>query len=466
MKVPHYWALMQTTTQKIWQRWVTWRDGSDNGRLLDAMLTVGGLTFVVNMGAFIRELVVAYYFGASAELDAFYIAILIPSFLITLLAESLNISFIPAYIDAEVQNETKQANQLLSTVLLYALTLMVICTAVVFFFADWLLGVLAIGFEEQQLSITTVLLYILQPILIIRGLTAILGGVLNARNRFVLTGIAPLAVYIIPIIALVWGAQKWGIYLLAISVLAGFVIQGVLLLVGVQRQLKLRLQRPVWNEQVKRVLTQHIPMIAGALLMGGTTLIDQAMATAAGAGSVASLIFGQRITGFILIISSKALGTVLLPNYSQMVSGAQWRKIGQTMRLCTKWIVIGTIPIIMAVFAFSPQIISLIFERGAFAAEDTALVSQVQAYYILQIPFYLLGIVGVRFLSAMQKNQILMAISAVNLLVNIGANYLFLQWMGLAGIALSTSTVYAISCGLIFLAVYIYMPQDQTAVGE
>ena len=84
------------------------------------------------------------------------------------------------------------------------------------------------------------------------------------------------------------------------------------------------------------------------------------------------------------------------------------------------------------VFPGSTNIIGLIFERGAFTQGDTQLVSQIQTFYLLQIPFYVLGVMGVRLLSALKKNQVLMAISAINLVANIVGNYVFMHYLGVA----------------------------------
>jgi len=73
-------------------------------------------------------------------------------------------------------------------------------------------------------------------------------------------------------------------------------------------------------------------------------------------------------------------------------------------------------------------------------------VSQVQAMYVLQVPFYALGMLFVRLISSLRANSILMWGTAINFLINIMLDYLFMSWWGVAGIALSTACVYVISC--------------------
>ena len=111
------------------------------------------------------------------------------------------------------------------------------------------------------------------------------------------------------------------------------------------------------------------------------------------------------------------------------------------------------------IYAFSDSIVNIIFQRGSFTTEDTAIVSPVQAYFAFQIPFYVAGIVVVRLISALRANHILMWGAAINLVVNIGFNILFIHYLGLKGIALSTSFVYLIS----FLFLVYFANQTNTA---
>jgi putative peptidoglycan lipid II flippase len=98
----------------------------------------------------------------------------------------------------------------------------------------------------------------------------------------------------------------------------------------------------------------------------------------------------------------------------------------------------------------SDYIVSLLFERGAFLRADVVLVGKVQALYSLQIPFYLLGILFVRLISALQKNIVLMWGAAISLPLDVILNFIFMRKIGVAGIALSTSLVYMVSCGYLY----------------
>jgi len=203
---------------------------------------------------------------------------------------------------------------------------------------------------------------------------------------------------------------------------------------------------------VRQVAKQYAPMAAGALLMSSTELVDQSMAAMLGPGSVSALNYGNKIVALIIGIGSMALSTAVFPYFSRMVAGKDWAGISRTLKTYTGLVLLVTVPLTMVLLYFSEPIVMLLFERGAFSTGDTLLVGRVQSLYLLQMPFYVLSIMGVRLLSALKKNQILMVISGINLIANIVGNYLFMRHLGVAGISLSTSVVYLFSMIAVFLS--------------
>ena len=200
-----------------------------------------------------------------------------------------------------------------------------------------------------------------------------------------------------------------------------------------------------------RVRVQYLPAVAGAMLMSATTLVDQTMAAWLPTGSVSALGYGTKLSSVLMTVGAMALSTTLLPHLSALVARADWTAL-RVLERRLRWLLLGTtIPVTAVLVLFSAPIVQLLFERGAFTAAETATVSGVQAAYLLQVPVHLLGILYVRLISALQANRLLTIGSAINLVVNIGLNVVFMRRYGVAGIALSTAAVYAVSC--VYLAV-------------
>ena len=122
------------------------------------------------------------------------------------------------------------------------------------------------------------------------------------------------------------------------------------------------------------------------------------------------------------------------------------------MRSYVGYIAAVSIPITLCAIVLSRPIVDILFVHGAFTAHDARTVSQVQALYLLQIPFYMVAIVGVRTLAALKRNQVLALITGGMVVANLVTDLMFVHLFGIPGIALSTSCVYVCSSTAVFVA--------------
>ena len=165
------------------------------------------------------------------------------------------------------------------------------------------------------------------------------------------------------------------------------------------------------------------------------------MAAMLSPGSVAALNYGIKLFALPITLITTALGTAVFPYFSKMIADRHWKQIKNTTKKYLKFIFLFTIPLTILLLIISEPLVRIMFQRGAFTAEDTQIVSRVQSCYALQIPFYVAGIMMVRLISSLKGNYILMKASMLNLILNIVLNFVLLKWMGVSGFALSTSFV-------------------------
>jgi putative peptidoglycan lipid II flippase len=432
----------------------TWQQPSVNRRIFVALMTVGGFTFLVNLAAIAKELVVARQFGTGDAVDALLIAFLLPSFAVNVLAGSCNTAFIPTFVQVRENEGPEKAQQLFSSVIIWNMIVLIIVSAMLVLTGSFILPILGSGFSTSKLELTRSLFFLLVPILVISGLKMTWAAVLNACERFALIALSPGVIPLATIAVLLLMGRRWGIYALAVGMLSGYMIEAGLLAWGLKRS-GFRLA-PHWHGldyALRNVINQYIPIVAGAVLMSGTNLVDQSMAAMLGPGSVSTLNYAGKATTLFLGIGSVSLSTAVFPHFSHMVATHNWAGIRHTLKTYTHLILLATIPLTVVLVYFSLPIVRLFFERGAFTSADTWRVGQVQALFLLQVPFYFLGILIVRLISSVNMNRVLMEVAIINLLSKIGFNYFLMKRMGVAGIALSTALMYTASfiyCSIIF----------------
>ena len=411
---------------------------------------MGVVSVLVRLAFMGRELTVAHWFGRSDPLDAFLIAMVLPGFMLNLLVSALGAALVPLLIETRHKDSAEAADQLLST--LMVLTTVGLCSLALLLgvFAPFYLPYLGHNFSASKLLLTRHLLYLLLPWLVCSGIANFCTAILNAGEKFALPAVVPLLTPFIAILFVRSEAPRWGIYSLAAGTVAGSMIEVVLLLHSLRSHgVQVRFRWHGLDERVRVALFQYLPMMAGAFLMGSTTVVDQSMAALLPGGSVAALNYANRVVTGLLTVGATGLSTATLPYFSKMVAQKDWHGCRHTLKRYSVLVAAITVPLTVLLIVFSKPLVRLLFERGAFSSMDTELVSRTQACYLIQIPFYVAGILFVRFLSSVRRTDLLMYISAANLVLDVVLNLVLMKRWGVAGIALSSSIVYLISCACV-----------------
>jgi putative peptidoglycan lipid II flippase len=163
--------------------------------------------------------------------------------------------------------------------------------------------------------------------------------------------------------------------------------------------------------------------------------------------------YARKVVSVFIVVGATPLGTAALPYFSQMVADRDWIGCRSTLKTYVRSIALITVPLTLGLMVFSQPLIRIVFQRGAFTAEDTKVVSHVLVFLSLQIPFYILLILGTRLISALKRNLVLMVIAGVNMALNVILNLILMRYAGVAGIGLSTSCAYLVSWVLIYVSI-------------
>lgn len=440
--------------------WRNLTSGSVNRKIFGAAVTVASFTALVKIAYVLQELAVAWKFGTGDDPDAFLVAFMLPTFLVYVVAESFHLALVPTYIKLREQEGLKAAQRLVSSTMIWSLSLLGCTTVLMITTAPLYLPLIARGFSPEKLALTEHLLYILAPLVILKGVVVIGRAVLNAGERFVFAAISPVVTPILAVIFLLLADKAWGIVPLAVGLLGGTVLEIILLATALKKQgIGLHLKWYGFDPHMRQVASQYAPMLVGTFLMGSTTLVDQSMAAMLPSGSVAALNYGSKVVAFPLYLAATALGIAVVPYFSQMIAQSDWVGVRHTLNRYLGLILAITVPLTIILIIFSKPLVQLLFQRGLFTAQDTDTVAIIQIFYALQLPFYIPGILVIRLISSIQASQILMRAAFYNLITNIVLNYLLMQYLGVAGIALSTTFVYLISFVYCWLMLNKHIPE-------
>jgi putative peptidoglycan lipid II flippase len=131
------------------------------------------------------------------------------------------------------------------------------------------------------------------------------------------------------------------------------------------------------------------------------------------------------------------MGTAVLPHISATAVLAEPAALRQTLTRYGFFVLAVILPVTAGFIYFSEPIIRVLFQKGAFDAAATQLVSTVQKAALLQLPIAVLLALEIRLSSARKANRLLYRVAGLSLLLTIVLDVLFMRWWGVVGIALA-----------------------------
>ncbi len=406
--------------------------------------TIAGLTLVFSAISLLREQATAAWFGSGASAEAFVMAYALPGFVINTAAGIIAPVFTPMLLAARHQDGDAAADRFAAATLTATVSVGLAMAVLLGLAGPLVMPYFAAGFDPARQMLATELMYLLVPAVALSNVSYLWTALLNAEHRFVAGGIAPSLQPLGALIGLLVAGSWAGVHAMAAGLTIGAALQAVLLAVAVRRAgHNIHLAHPRTSARMASLSSQYAALFLGSVLMGSTLLITQSMATRISAGALAHLNFGTVAVLFAVGLGARTVGQVLLPHFSSLAASLRWAALETEARRALRLTWLVTIPATLALVAVSGPVVRLLFERGAFTPEDTAAVTSVQRVLALQIPWYIANIVAVRLVSSLQLNRLLLWVAGGDVALTIAVNLLLAPWLGLEGIALSATFVYA-----------------------
>lgn len=367
--------------------------------LVKKFATVGGATLGSRIFGFVRETLMAAALGTGPMADVFYAAFRFPNLFRRLFAEgAFNAAFVPLFskeIETNGPEGAKRFSEEVFGVLFSVLLLLTIAMELAMpLLVRW---IIAPGFADdaQKFSLTVRMAAVMFPYLMCMSLTAMLSGMLNSLHHFFAAAIAPVFLNVVMIGALFYalyaGAEpETTAWYLSWSVLVAGVLQLGVVYVGVRHAgMSIRFKRPRITPNVKRLLILAVP----AAVTGGITQINQIIGQAIASGkegAIAALQYADRIYQLPLGVVGVAVAVVLLPELSRALKAGHMKEAANLQNRSIEFVLFLTLPAAVGLWILSDEIIRVLYERGAFSAENTTVVASILAIYGLGLPGFVL----------------------------------------------------------------------------
>ncbi|MBW2297461.1 MAG: murein biosynthesis integral membrane protein MurJ [Deltaproteobacteria bacterium] len=431
---------------------------TENAKVTRAAGIVGAATFLSRVFGFVRDVVIAGYFGAGLASDAFFVAFRIPNLLRRLFAEgSLTVAFIPVFSEyltrhgrEEAYRLARSAMRMLSIILAVAAVAGVLASPVI-------VHIIAPGFtaspEKYQLCVD--LTRFMFPYIFFIGLVALCMGILNVLGHFAAPALAPvfLNLAMITSVLLFSPHLERPVFGLAVGVLLGGLLQ---LLLQIPFLIKNGLffwqKTKIFHPGLKRIGKLMLPAVFGAAVYQINMVIGTLLASLLPEGSVSYLYYADRLVQFPLGIFAIATATAVLPSLSKQVAKEDFDGLRETFRHAMNFVFFITIPAMVGLVVLREPIVYLLFKRGAFDVETVRLTATALLYYCAGLWAFSAVRIVVSMFYALQDTKTPVKMAVVSIAVNVLLGIGLMGPLKHGGLALATSLASVVNLLLLIWA--------------
>ncbi len=403
-----------------------------------------GLSRVLGL---VREIVAAYYFGASGRINAFTVAFQVPNLIRALVADTaLSSAFVPVFSELLVKGERARAWRVASSVLWLMLLGLGGVTALCMLVAPLIISPFGLPGGYEHLAVT--LSRVLFPIVTLLGVSGVFVGILNSYEHFTVPALSPVFWNLAIILGLVLGVPHAGsvnseLYVYAGAILVGTVIQTLLPLpwiAGLDGRLRLVVD---WRDPaVKRIFLLMVPVTISLGLINFNAVVDTLFASRLIDPQLAPTAIDKAFRIYMLPqgVFSVAVATVLFPALSRLSAQGDLDGFRRTVSLGLRQIGFLLVPASAVVAVLAEPVVRLLYQRGQFSSVQTPVVAAALAAFTLGLTFNGTMLMLNRGFFSLQQNWVPTLVALGNLGLNAVFDAVFYR-LGIWGIPLATAVV-------------------------
>lgn len=412
---------------------------------------------------YVREVVVAAYFGTSYQIDAYRVAIQLPNLFRLVMGDVvIAAAFVPIFSSYLAKQKEEEAWRIASKILTLTVLFLSGITILGELLAPYLIKLLAPGFtvKPETFSLSVHLTRIMFPSLVFMALSGIFSGLLNSYEVFLLPAVSPVLWNVIIIASIVLFSEDYGIVAFATGLLVATVFQVIVQVPGFRGKLrKFTVDFDFSHQEVRNFFALLIPIVIGSATSNINTIVDTRFASYLETGVISALGYAVRIYMVPAGVVGVAVATVLFPRLVKLEALNEGASFARNLSFGLRVINSVMMPLAAFFVFFSLPVVRILFERGNFHYSDSLLTASALTMYSIGVVSSSHTLLLTRAFYSKKDSKTPLYVAFATIAVNYFGDWFLMQkmpqipqiipalkkveWLFLphAGIALSTSLV-------------------------
>ena len=391
------------------------------------------------VSGFIRDMILANYFGTGMANDAYVSAYSLFYLPVLLFNSCISATLIPLYVQEREQQSLRHSNHFASnTINLFALAAVVI-SALFFLLARPLVRLIYVGFDPGKTALTVDLVRIMLISLVFNITSISLASLLNASDRYVAAQLTGFPLNLCVIVAAVGFSERYGIMAVGWGVFAANILQFLILIPFLNGWFTWTPVLDFSDKRFHRLLTLAGPAMLSMGVSELNHMIDHALASGLNPGDISAMSYAYRLITFLLGVLMVPLTTIMFSKLSRLAAGHDDKGMLEVLRRCILVIALVALPIVAVAVVMSVDVIKFAYMRGRFDMHSVEVTAAILVCYVVGVPAFGLRDFLSRMFHALQDTKTPFRVSCLVVALNIVLNLILRRIIGARGLALATS---------------------------
>ncbi len=435
---------MQTANQAI---------KGPGGKIFPSFAAISFFTFINAFINYLTYTILAYFFGAGSEMDAFFAATTLPLVIIAILQVIVPNTFIPEFIRKKNQDETNSWRVAsIMTNLLFVLLALIAIAGVTF--SKSIIPLINPGFSAATAAISSSLFSYFILSSVFSGTAVILSSIYYAQKRFSRPLLAQtISSFIILFVVLLFHDQI-GIKSIAVGTLAGSIIQFTFLLSVLLGGKRYSPSFDFRKKEIIALFSLMLPLLLGTLFNKMNIVVERFITSRLPPGSIAYIGYASRIISALILFLAQGISLTVFQRQSEHSAIMNLSGLQETLSRSLRAMILLTTPFVLLMAFAGNDLVRLVFQRGNFTYQTTQTVSVILLAYLGYFVVSTVGVPVVTALYSLQLTTIVSLVGACGFILFSFFALVFSQLMGCKGIALAASaqSLISITCFLLIVA--------------
>jgi putative peptidoglycan lipid II flippase len=387
---------------------------------------------------FLNQLVVAYYFGANFQRDAYFGAMVIPTYISTLLIGSVGVIFMSSYIEYDTNKTQSQLSLFTSRVVNICGLVLFLLSVIVMALAENIITFVMPGFTGEKLHLAIELLRILSPTLFFLVMSNLLTTIYQVNNLFLWPAAVPIIGIIISLLVVIAFSKTIGIKSLAYGTLASAILNFVLLSSVVFRKKKYNFSFIV-EKEIITMFKVAAPLLLAGIFYRSTSVFERSFASSLETGSISYLGYANQMMNVLSAIAAGGVATTIYPAMAKCWELKNLEAVRNYFSKGIRIILLTTLPIAAIVISVGTTVIEVLLQRGAFNAAVTHGVTRSLVVFMPAFICLSLGNIVAKGFYLSNRTKTFSAIVSFEAINYICCGYVLVQLISYLGLAAASS---------------------------